>query len=175
LKQAVSYADSYVGTIGKREKFSVTLKGVYGYVTDYGYTTILTFQDKSGCCIVWKASSTDLTVTSTTVSVNVPNLINGTSYTFTVTANAAGGTNGTPSAASTAVIPNSPPFTPSIITALAGASSAPLTWFKPTVGTTDVDSYTITSTTGTMSPLTVLSTVLVSTSTTLCQVPFPSF
>ena len=53
--------DAYVGTVGKRETFSVVLDLVTGYDTAYGYTTICKFRTADGATLVWKASSTDLT------------------------------------------------------------------------------------------------------------------
>jgi hypothetical protein len=52
--------DAYVGTVGKRETWDVTLDFVTGYDTAYGYTTVLKFRTPEGACIVWKATSTDL-------------------------------------------------------------------------------------------------------------------
>ncbi len=53
--------DAYTGIVGKREMWAgCTLDFVTGYDTQYGYTTILKFRTPAGACLVWKASSTDI-------------------------------------------------------------------------------------------------------------------
>jgi hypothetical protein len=53
--------DAYVGEVGKRETFLVTLDFVTGFETDYGYTTVLKFKTTGGAApgatLVWKASA----------------------------------------------------------------------------------------------------------------------
>jgi hypothetical protein len=48
--------DAFVGTVGKRETWNVTLDFVTGYETSYGYTTLLKFRTDDGATLVWKAS-----------------------------------------------------------------------------------------------------------------------
>jgi hypothetical protein len=59
-ERAARPASEYVGTVGQRQTFAVTLDFVTGYDTAYGYTTVLKFVTEAGAAIVWKASSTDL-------------------------------------------------------------------------------------------------------------------
>lgn len=60
-KAALPGANTYVGTVGKRETFSnVTLDFVTGYETQYGYTTVCKFLTDDGALLVWKASNSDL-------------------------------------------------------------------------------------------------------------------
>lgn len=47
----------YVGTIGKRETFSVTLMGMVGFETAFGFMTIFRFEDTDGNVIVWKSTT----------------------------------------------------------------------------------------------------------------------
>jgi hypothetical protein len=53
--------NEHIGTLKKRETWSVVLDFVTGYATDYGYTTVLKFRTAEGVCIVWKATSTEIT------------------------------------------------------------------------------------------------------------------
>ncbi len=52
--------DAWLGTVGKRETWTVTLDFVTGYETDYGYTTVLKFRTAEGGTLTWKASNTEL-------------------------------------------------------------------------------------------------------------------
>lgn len=52
--------NTHVGTVGKRETFAAALDFVTGYDTAYGYTTVLKFRTAEGACLVWKASSTNV-------------------------------------------------------------------------------------------------------------------
>jgi hypothetical protein len=52
--------DVHVGTVGKRETWTVTLEFVTGYETAYGYTTVCKFRTVAGALIIWKASSTTI-------------------------------------------------------------------------------------------------------------------
>ena len=49
--------NEHVGTVGKRETWTLTLDFVTGYGTDYGYTTVYKFRTAEGATLVWKASS----------------------------------------------------------------------------------------------------------------------
>ncbi len=46
----------YVGEIGKREVFNLTVKSLFSYDTQYDITTMIIFSDQQGNCLVWKAS-----------------------------------------------------------------------------------------------------------------------
>lgn len=82
LKEMAS-ASTHIGTVGDKVSFGLApkvgkrgqvlksapkcvsesplvLERVAGYDTMYGYTTVLTFRTKEGACVVWKASSTEV-------------------------------------------------------------------------------------------------------------------
>jgi uncharacterized protein (TIGR02145 family) len=93
--------------------------------------------------------------------ITVIGLINGTAYTFTVTATNANGT-GPASAASNSVTPSTVPGAPTIGTATAGNAQATVTFTAPASnGGSAITGYTVTSSpgsktgTGTSSPITV--------------------
>ena len=46
----------YIGTIGKRENFTLTVKDVKSYETEYGTTYIFIFEDLKGNKAIWKTS-----------------------------------------------------------------------------------------------------------------------
>jgi hypothetical protein len=50
-------ASIHVGTVGKREVFTVTLAGVHSFETHFGVTHLYRFEDTAGNVLVWKASS----------------------------------------------------------------------------------------------------------------------
>jgi LPXTG-motif cell wall-anchored protein len=95
----------------------------------------------SQATVAWTASSpapTNYTVTSSpggltcstaTLTCAVTGLTNGTSYTFTVTANYGAGT--VTSTASSAVIPAGPPGPPTGVSATAGNGQATVSWTAP--------------------------------------------
>jgi FtsP/CotA-like multicopper oxidase with cupredoxin domain/fibronectin type 3 domain-containing protein len=102
-----------------------------------------------------------LTATGTSSPVTVSGLINGTAYTFTVTATNTIGIS-PPSAASTPVTPAAPPGAPTIGTATAGNAQASVTFTTPASnGGSAITSYTVTSSpggitaTGTASPIAI--------------------
>ena len=90
----------------------------------------------------------------------VTGLTNGTTYTFTVTANNTEGS-GPPSAPSNSVIPRTTPGVPTNVQAAAGDKKAWVTFTPPASGGSPIIKYTVTSstggivTTGTASPITV--------------------
>jgi hypothetical protein len=55
IKQAS--VSEYVGTIGKRQEFELTLMRIFGYETDFGFKRIFTFEDASGNVVVVKTTS----------------------------------------------------------------------------------------------------------------------
>jgi hypothetical protein len=78
----------------------------------------------------------------------VPGLINGTSYTFTVTARNSAGISAA-SAASTSITPAAVPDAPTGVTAVAGDGQASISFIAPySNGGAAIDSYTVTSNTG---------------------------
>jgi hypothetical protein len=83
-------------------------------------------------------------------SATVTGLVNGTTYTFTVTATNAIGTS-QPSAASNAVTPAAPtaPLAPTGVAASAGNASATVSWTAPSNGGSPITSYAVTSYVGT--------------------------
>ena len=81
--------------------------------------------------------------TSSTTSAVVSNLVNGTSYTFTVTATNIAGT-GQPSSSSNSVVPIGPPGAMSTPTTTVGAASVTLSWTAPANNGSAIDSYEIT-------------------------------
>jgi hypothetical protein len=82
-------------------------------------------------------------------SVTVPGLINGTTYTFKVTASNSFGS-GPASAPSNAVTPVGPPAAPTNVVATAHASSAAVSWTAPPNGGSALTSYTVTPFIGTV-------------------------
>jgi hypothetical protein len=74
----------------------------------------------------------------------VTGLINGTSYTFTVTATSADGT-GPASAASPAVTPSTVPDAPTGVAATAGDASATISWTAPGDEGSTITGYTVTA------------------------------
>lgn len=48
--------NEFLGTVGKRETWNVTLDFVTGFETAYGYTTLLKFRTNEGATLVWKAT-----------------------------------------------------------------------------------------------------------------------
>jgi hypothetical protein len=129
--------------------------------------------------VYFSANSSTLYITSYTLTANpgnisvslpgtaisglVTGLTNGTTYTFTVTANSCAGAS--PASNSTTVTPVGPPAAPTTVTATAGAAvaSASVGFTPPTNnGGSAITSYTVTSTpgnitaTGTTSPVQVL-------------------
>ena len=79
-------------------------------------------------------------------ALTITGLTNGTTYTFTVTAENAVGT-GPASASSNAVTPNAPavPGAPTNVTATAGNKSATVSWTAPPAGSSPITGYTITT------------------------------
>ena len=55
-------ADTYVGTVGERTLWTLTLDHVTGWEGDYGYTTLLKFKTADGADVAWKASGVPRTV-----------------------------------------------------------------------------------------------------------------
>jgi invasion protein IalB len=85
--------------------------------------------------------------TSTEPDAVVSGLLNGQSYTFTVTATNQGGTS-LPSTPSNAVIPVGPPDPPTGVFAAVGPSSANVSWNAPNDGGKPITGYTITANPG---------------------------
>jgi hypothetical protein len=81
---------------------------------------------------------------STTTSVVMSGLTNGTSYTFTVSATNSAGTS-IPSAPSNAVTPVGPPGAPTSILAVRGDGQATVSWTAPNSGGHPITQYTVTS------------------------------
>ncbi len=73
------------------------------------------------------------TVGGNVISATVAGLMNGTAYTFTVSASNLAGT-GPASSPSGAVTPVGPPIPPTSVKAVAGDTEATVTWIPPTVG-----------------------------------------
>jgi predicted RNA-binding protein with TRAM domain len=76
-------------------------------------------------------------------TATVTGLVNGSTYTFTVTATNAAGTSAA-SAPSNAVTPTGPPSAPGAVTATAGTGSVSLSWSAPNNGGSTITSYTVT-------------------------------
>jgi hypothetical protein len=81
-------------------------------------------------------------------SAVVSPLVNGTSYTFTVSATNGAATSG-PSAPSNAVTPDGSPGAPTNVTATAGNGSAAVSWLAPANGGSPITRYTVTPWVGT--------------------------
>jgi hypothetical protein len=78
----------------------------------------------------------------------IAGLTDGASYTFAVTAQNAMGSSAA-SASSAAVIPGTPPGTPSGVSAVAGSTNAVISWTAPaSAGSNPISGYTVTSTPG---------------------------
>jgi len=91
------------------------------------------------------ASSTGpVTVPAGTTSTVVPGLTNGTAYTFTVTAEFGSGKTAT-SAASSPVTPYGEPSVPSPVTAVAGDTTADVTWGASDPNGSPIQGYTVTA------------------------------
>jgi hypothetical protein len=91
-------------------------------------------------------TGTPIQVSGSTTSANVTGLVNGSAYTFTVTATNAIGT-GPASTASNSVTPSAPtaPGAPTNVTATAGNGSANVSWTAPSSnGGSAITSYTVT-------------------------------
>jgi hypothetical protein len=88
------------------------------------------------------------TVTGTATSATVTDLVDGTPYTFTVTAqNAAGSSGG--AATVSAVTPLSAPSAPTAVSATPGDTTATVTWTAPSSnGGTTITGYTVTASPG---------------------------
>lgn len=64
-KRAMGISETYeakkvsewVGTLGKRQNFTVTLEGMHAFEGYYGWTYIYRFKDEDGNVLVWKSSS----------------------------------------------------------------------------------------------------------------------
>ena len=80
----------------------------------------------------------------------VTGLMNGTPYTFTVTARNAAGTGG-PSAASAPVTPYAKPDAPTGVVATAGVSEATVSWTGPASNGSPITNYTVTADSGALS------------------------
>ncbi|WP_448615631.1 S8 family serine peptidase [Modestobacter sp. URMC 112] len=97
------------------------------------------------------ASPGGASVTTTGTTATVPGLVNGTAYTFTVTAANAVGT-GPASSASPAVTPVAPvsvPGAPTAVTAVAGNGRAVVSWSAAPDNGSPVTAYTVTASPGT--------------------------
>jgi hypothetical protein len=108
-------------------------------------------------------SSGGQTATGGTSPIIVLGLVNGTTYTFTVTASNAVGTS-TASASSNSVVPANVPDAPTIGTATSGNGQATITFTPGGTGGSAITSYTVTSSggqtaSGGSSPITVLGLV----------------
>ncbi|MBV9099146.1 MAG: fibronectin type III domain-containing protein [Frankiaceae bacterium] len=82
-----------------------------------------------------------------TTSTNVPGLTNGTAYTFTVTAEFGSGKTAT-SSPSNSVIPFGEPSVPKPVTAVAGDTTATVTWGKSDDNGSPIRRYTVTASPG---------------------------
>ena len=47
----------WVGEVKKREDFNLKVVGLYSFETDFGTTTLVSFEDENGNQLIWKASS----------------------------------------------------------------------------------------------------------------------
>ena len=123
-----------------------------------GYTVTPYVGSTKGTPVGAGASATSATATG---------LVNGTTYTFAVTATSSLGTG--PAGVSNAVTPATVPGTPSGVTATAGYQQASVTWTAPSNGGSAITSYLVTpyqgSTAGT--PVTVSGTTTAATVTGL--------
>jgi hypothetical protein len=54
---AKAAASQWIGEIGKRDIFSLTVKFVTGYETQFGYCHVFGFEDQSGNVVIYKGSS----------------------------------------------------------------------------------------------------------------------
>jgi hypothetical protein len=115
----------------------------------------------TGYTVTSSPGSHTANVNGTTTAADVPGLVNGTSYTFTVVATNSVG-NSVPSAASNAVTPATVPNAPSTVTAVAGHAAATVSWSAAQNNGSPVTSYTVTS-----SPGGITKTVSGITSTTM--------
>ena len=92
---------------------------------------------------VTASDGTTATASAASTSATMTGLTNGTSYTFTVTASNAIGVSAA-SAASKAVTPVGPPYTPVITALTPGNGQAKITWTAPGDGGEPITGYTLT-------------------------------
>ena len=110
-------------------------------ITSYTVTSSSDSNNPSGISV----SITDLSGSNVVTTGTVTGLINGTSYTFTVSATNIVGT-GSASTASSAVIPYTVPDAPTSVSSSSTNASATITWAAPTfTGGRAITGYTITS------------------------------